>query len=263
LRYLLGALDGWTEAERVAVEDMPELERWVLHRLAELDAELRVAVAAYDFAGYVGAIARFASDDLSALVFDIRKDCLYCDAPSSMKRRAYRTVLAILFDALTKWLSPVLVFTSEEAWGLRFPGAGSVHVEGWPEIDTEWQDDNLGRRWFTLRELRLAVNGAIEPRRFGKEIGSSLEAAVSIELTEYDVQDYRQLDLSELLIVARADLIAAPLRYNVNVSPTSYARCARCWRHRPEVGHLPDPNLCDRCYDVVSTHYPQQLSLAA
>ncbi len=262
LRYLLGALDGWSEDERVAVGDMPELERWVLHRLVELDAELRAAVAAYDFAGYVGAIARFANDDLSALVFDIRKDSLYCDAPGSPTRRAYRTVLAILFDALTKWLSPVLVFTSEEAWGLRWPGAGSVHMEVWPEIDAGWLDENLA---VTLKDrvaFRRAITARIEPLRAAKIVGSSLEANATLILPSDDfglVGTNLEL-LAEFAIVAQVSLVRRVLNaeetasegwFGVAISPTTYAKCARCWRHRPEVGQLADPNLCDRCLDVV------------
>jgi len=274
LRYLLGALDGWTEAERVPVADMPELERWVLHRLAELDAELRAAVQAYDFAAYVNAIAAFANADLSAFVFDIRKDSLYCDVNPALddchvhatpKRRAYRTVLDTLFHALVRWLSPVLVFTCEEAWALRFPGAGSVHLLEWPEVDLAWFDKALGPKWILLKDVRSKVTEAIEPMRRSKEIGSSLEATVILSIEGAEVRSaVSSVDFAELCICA--ELVTrsftgvrsiGPLgRVAVEVTPTAHAKCARCWRHRPEVGTLPDPHLCDRCYAVLHPSQP-------
>ena len=122
MRFLLGNLSGFTDAEKVAPEDMPELERWVLHRLAELDGEVREGYAKYDFQGVFQKLFTFCTTDLSAVYFDIRKDSLYCDAPSSLRRRACRTVMDILFHRLTTWLAPVLVFTMEEVWLERFPG---------------------------------------------------------------------------------------------------------------------------------------------
>ncbi len=134
-RYLLGALDGFSDAEKVAVEDMPELERYVLHLLADMDAKLKVAVDDFDFNTYVRLLADFANEDLSAFFFDIRKDCLYCDAPTEFESgKAYRTVLDILFHAMVRYAAPVLVFTAEEVWGTRFPDAGSVHLLEWPEV---------------------------------------------------------------------------------------------------------------------------------
>ena len=170
LRYLLGALDGFGEAERVPPADMPELERWVLHRLAELDAGLRACIADFDFNGYVSLLSVFVNNDLSAFVFDIRKDSLYCDAPTDPKRRAYRTVLDTLFDALVKWLAPVLVFTAEEAWQTRDPGAASVHLSDWPAVDAGWYDADLAARWQKPARTAayIASPEAIEPLRKDK-----------------------------------------------------------------------------------------------
>jgi isoleucyl-tRNA synthetase len=133
-RYLLGALDGFSDAEKVAVTDMPELERYMLHLLADMDAKLKVAINDFDFNTYVRLLTDFANEDLSAFFFDIRKDCLYCDAATDPKRMAYRTVLDILFHALVRYAAPVLVFTSEEVWQTRFPDADSVHFSDWPLI---------------------------------------------------------------------------------------------------------------------------------
>jgi len=251
LRYLLGALHGWDEGERVACEEMPELERWVLHRLAELDAEVRAAGSGHDFTAYMSAISNFANTDLSAFYFDIRKDSLYCDAPDAPKRRACRTVMDTLFHALVRWLAPVLVFTAEEAWEQRFPGRHSIHLETWPDVDATWRDDRLGLRWFFLREQRGGVNYHVETLRRAKLIGSSLEAKVAIEILESEQNSFLEIDATEIFIVSEVNWKVVPVAGNIHVEATAHAKCARCWRHRPEVGSMPDPQLCDRCDAVV------------
>jgi isoleucyl-tRNA synthetase len=239
-RYLLGALDGFGEEERLPVAQMPELERYMLALTAELDARLRKAVNDYDFNDYTRALTDFANNDLSAFYFDIRKDCLYCDAPSNPKRRAYRTVLDTLFHALVRWAAPVLVFTTEEVWGTRYPGAASVHLLEWPLIDTQWrEDEDLEARWAELRKLRESVTEAIEPLRRDKVLGSSLEAEVTVP------SDADPALLAELFIVSsvrRGD--------GLSVGKTSFHKCGRCWRLLPEVGE--DGDLCARCEDVVN-----------
>ncbi|MGH6781937.1 MAG: isoleucine--tRNA ligase, partial [Sphingomonadaceae bacterium] len=179
-RYMLGALDGFTDAENLPVAEMPELERYVLHLLAQLDAELKDAADAFEFNRYIRALTDFANEDLSAFFFDIRKDCLYCDAPSDPKRRTYRTVLDTLFDALVRYAAPILCFTAEEVWQSRFPTEdGSIHMEEWPEIDAGWRDDALGTKWQRVRAAREGVTEAIEPLRREKVIRSSLEAEIA------------------------------------------------------------------------------------
>ncbi|MBD3762514.1 isoleucine--tRNA ligase [Rhizorhabdus sp.] len=260
-RYLLGALDGYSDAERVAPAEMPELERYVLHLLASLDAELKDATAAFEFNRYARALTDFANNDLSAFFFDIRKDSLYCDAPTDPKRRAYRTVLDTLFHALVRYASPILCFTAEEVWGTRFPDAGSVHLLTWPEVDAGWQDDDLRMRWELLRRYRVKLTGEIEPLRREKVIGSSLE--VNVTALSYDPAEaalLRGVDLAELGIVARVDVVdgdpaaAAQLAGGgdpiaFEVAKTDYEKCGRCWRHLPEV--TSDGALCGRCETVV------------
>ncbi len=249
LRYLLGALDGFSEAERVPVADMPELERWVLHRLSELDDELRACVADFDFNGYVSALSVFVNNDLSAFVFDIRKDSLYCDAPGDPKRQAYRTVLDTLFDALVKWLAPVLVFTTEEAWGTRFPGSTSVHFSEWPAIDPAWRDADLATRWQRLRELRALVTEAVEPLRRDKSIGSSLQAVLSVTANATDARLIEAVDFQELAISAAVRVLPGD-GTAVVVHPSADPRCERCWRHFPDVAA--DTGLCGRCASVLA-----------
>ncbi|MBB3938936.1 isoleucyl-tRNA synthetase [Novosphingobium fluoreni] len=238
-RYMLGALADYDPAEAVDVAEMPELERYVLALLERLDATLRTAVADFDFNTYVRALIDFCNEDLSAFFFDIRKDSLYCDAPSDPKRRAYRTVLDTLFQALIRYAAPVLVFTSEEVWQSRYPGADSVHLLEWPEVPAAQADL---ARWEALRALRQQVTEAIEPLRREKIVGSSLAAEVTVP------DDAPDADLAELFITAT---VTRGQGAGVAVAPTEMNKCGRCWRHLPEVQD--DGALCARCEDVVST----------
>ncbi len=240
-RYLLGGLDGFSEQERVGVDGMPELELYVLHLTTELDKVLRRAVADFDFNTYVRALTDFCNEDLSAFYFDIRKDVLYCEinAESGVQtaaRRANRTVLDILFHALVRWLAPVLVFTSEEVWGTRFPDAGSVHLLEWPEVPAVDADD---AKWTALRELRAQVTEAIEPLRKDKVLGSSLEAEVTVPSDE-DPDLLAELFITST--VRKGD--------EVNVTKTQNHKCERCRRYLPEVAANGD--ICDRCKDVLN-----------
>lgn len=237
-RYLLGALDGFGEAEKVAVADMPELERYVLHKLAALDAELRSAAAAFEFNRYARALGDFMNEDLSAFFFDIRKDCLYCDAERDPKRRAYRTVLDVLFHALVRYAAPILAFTAEEVWQSRFPSEdGSVHELEWPVLP---EGASVEHDWTAIRALRQTVTEAIEPYRREKKVRSSLEAEVTVPTLPMPAEE-----LTELFIVSKVDQAA-----DVTVTPTDRHKCGRCWRHLPEVTQ--DGALCDRCAEVVS-----------
>ncbi|MGZ8403777.1 MAG: isoleucine--tRNA ligase, partial [Rhodoplanes sp.] len=177
LRFVLGNLDGFDPAERLAEAEMPELERWVLHRLWTLDAALRAACASFEFHPFFSELHTFCAVDLSAFYFDVRKDSLYCDPIVSSRRRAARTVLDLLFDHLTAWLAPFLCFTAEEAWLSRHPGSEeSVHLRLFPDVPAAWRDDALAAKWETLRQLRRVVTGALEIKRAEKTIGSSLQA---------------------------------------------------------------------------------------
>ena len=244
-RYLLGALADFAEEEKVGVEAMPELERYMLHLTAVLDQKLRNAVDDYDFNSYVRALTDFCNEDLSAFYFDIRKDVLYCEVNAETgaqteRRRAYRTVLDTLFHALVRWLSPVLVFTSEEVWGTRHPYAGSVHLLEWPVVA---QVDADEAKWTALRELRTKVTEAIEPLRRDKVLGSSLEAEVWVPSSEGAAL------LAELFITSTVHAVHDE-GDEIRVEKTSYHKCGRCWRHLPEVKQ--DGGLCARCEDVLN-----------
>jgi isoleucyl-tRNA synthetase len=265
LRYLLGALDGFSAAEEVAIDAMPELDRWVLHRLAELDALVRQSVDAFDFHQMFTALHNFCATDLSAFYFDIRKDRLYCDAPDDIRRRAVRTVLERCFDCLVRWLAPIICFTAEEAWLARHgdaPGR-SVHLELFPSLPADWCDPALGERWATLRDLRRVVTGALELERGAKRLGSSLQAAVELFVPERLGDLLRDVDLAELCITSSGTVRAGPVpedaftlpdvaEVGVRVTAATGNRCERCWKVLPEVGRVRGyPDLCRRCAGVV------------
>ncbi len=267
-RYLLGALESFTEEERFTdVSAMPELERYMLSLLADLDKKMAQAVDDFDFNSYTRLLADFCNEDLSAFYFDIRKDSLYCDiGPAeplgTAKRRAYRTVLDTLFHALVRYAAPVLVFTAEEVWGTRYPEAGSVHLLEWPNLETlllpgegrgpspagsNSNPPEIGSRlrgnteliekWALIRNTRALVTERIEPLRREKVIRSSLEAEVWLPNEGGDV------DFEEIFITSTVH------PGDWEVKRTENHKCGRCWRHLPEVTE--DGNLCNRCETVL------------
>jgi len=266
LRFLLGSLAGFAEAERVPAADMPELERWLLHRLWELDRTVRDAAAAYDFHTLWTAVHTFCAVDLSAFYFDVRKDALYCDAAGSARRRACRTVLAEVYDRLVAWLAPILCFTAEEAWLAR-DGAtpeDSVHLRVWPAAPASWRDDALAAKWERIRRVRRVVTGALEIERAEKRIGASLEAAPRVFVADAALAEaVAGIDMAEVCITSAIEMVAGaapagafalPEIAGVGVEPARAdgAKCARCWQVLPEVGTAPrHDDLCCRCDDAV------------
>ena len=270
LRYLLGSLAGFSaETERVAPADMPELERWVLHRIAEMDELVRRSIEAYDFHGMFTALHNFCAVDLSAFYFDVRKDSLYCDAPDAPVRRAARTVLDRLFEHLVRWLAPVLCFTAEEAWLARH-GDGpdsSVHLETLLDVPAGWRNEALGEKWAKLRDLRRVVTGALELERAQKRIGSSLQAEVQLFIDQKYLPLLGGIDLAELCIASSGVVGTGPAPDGAFtlpdvpdaaavIGPAAGEKCQRCWRVLPEVGSVPaHPDLCRRCSDAVEREH--------
>ncbi len=255
LRWLLGNLAHFHAAERVAHDRMPELERLMLHRLAELDPLVRGAYADFDFKRIFAALSAFMTSDLSAFYFDIRKDTLYCEPYSSPTRKACLTVLDQLFRCTVTWLAPMLCFTAEEAWLARDPAATSVHLEPFPDVPAAWRDDALAEKWRKLRTLRRVVTGALEVERAAKRIGSSLEAHPLIYVSDRDLfETVVDADLAELCITSGAALIEGdgpkeafrlPDVAGVAVVPqlAQGRKCARSWKITPAVGE--DPQFPD------------------
>ena len=272
LRWLLGALDGFTDAERVPYEQMPELEQWVLHRLTELGAQIDRAVKTHEWVGVYAAVHGFCATDLSAFYFDVRKDAIYCDGADNLRRRAARTVLDQLHRCLCAWLAPVLVFTAEEAWTARFGEAESVHLQSFPALPEEWIRPDLADRWMTLRGVRRVVTTEIEAARRGGIVGSSLQAALELKLSEEEAGRFADVDWCELAIVSQASITVEPGAASIFlagegeerdggavgahgapvISAASGHKCARCWKVLDEVGsQAAHPELCLRCVAVV------------
>ncbi len=260
LRFLLGALDGFQASEKLGLDEMPELDRWVLHRLAELDAEVREGYGKYDFQGLFQALFQFCTVDLSAFYFDIRKDALYCDAADSPRRRAARTVMDALFARLVAWLAPILPFTMEEVWLERHPGeASSVHLVDFPATPPAWLDPALGSKWEFVRRARRAVTGALEIERREKRIGASLEAAPELYVSDRDVlAALRGVDMADICITSAVMVTETPAPAEafrledapgVAVVPALAAgrKCARCWKVLPDVGRHAHACVCERC----------------
>jgi isoleucyl-tRNA synthetase len=264
MRFMLGSLHDFSEADRIDPADMPELEQWVLHRLAELDARVRDGYTAYDFQGVFQAIFTFATVDLSAFYFDVRKDVLYCDG-DTIERRAARTVLDILFHRLTTWLAPVLVFTMEEVWLERFGGEdSSVHLIDIPETPAAWLNPELAEKWAMIRRVRRVVTAALEVQRTEKVIGASLEAAPVLYLADQAVKDVlEQMPFADICITSDLTLStdAAPsdafTMAEVEGIAVSFVKaegekCGRCWKILPDVGTHSHAGVCGRCDDALS-----------
>ncbi|HEY4393707.1 MAG TPA: class I tRNA ligase family protein, partial [Polyangia bacterium] len=259
LRYMLGALDGFTDAERVGYDQMPPLERYVLHRLWQLDTQVREAYEKHRYDEVWRPVTEFAAQELSALYFDVRKDALYCDAPSSIRRRACRTVMDLAFERLTVWLGPIAVFTTEEAWATRFPDAGANALRIFPQTPAEWRNDAEAERWGKIETVLAVVTGALEVERREKRIGSALEAAPEVTLADSALKAaFDGVDPAEVFRTSQAELSVggdaegfmlddAP---GISVRPfrAEGNKCARCWRVLPEVA----VDLCNRCTSAVA-----------
>ncbi|WP_119306742.1 isoleucine--tRNA ligase [Cohaesibacter haloalkalitolerans] len=256
IRWMLGSLAHYDGAE-VALSDMPELERLMLHRIHQLDRLVNDAYDNFDFKRIMHELNYFMGIELSAFYFDVRKDALYCDAPSSMRRKASLYVIHELFIHLTAWLSPILPFTMEETWQSRYPSeSDSVHFRQFPEVPGEWKDDALAAKWEKVKALRRVVTGALEIERKEKRIGSSLEAAPKVYVADAAIMDaMKGIDLAEISITSQAELIAgdAPAGAFVIEDVKGVAvvpalaegkKCLRSWKILPEVGSDPDyPDL--------------------
>jgi isoleucyl-tRNA synthetase len=264
IRWMLGNLAHFREDERVTPAKMQEsnleLERLMLHRLAELDALVRSAYAEFDYKRIFAALSAFLTSDLSAFYFDIRKDALYCDPYSSVKRRAALTVIDQLFRCTVTWLAPLLCFTAEESWMSRYgANASSVHLELFPQVPAEWRDDALAEKWRKVRIVRRVVTGALEIERAQKRIGSSLEAHPIVHVSNPDLfEAVADVDLAEVCITSAltlvtdegpADAFRLPDVAGVAVVPNlaEGTKCARSWKILTTIGADPEfPDVSPR-----------------
>jgi isoleucyl-tRNA synthetase len=252
LRWMLGALAHFDASQQVPRSGLPELERLMLHRLACLDDEIRRAYKAYDFRKVITALSQFMNTDLSAFYFDVRKDTLYCEAYSSQRRLASLTVIDQIFGCVCAWLAPILSFTAEEAWLARYPSSdGSVHLAPFPDVPASWRDDALAEKWEKVRDVRRVITGALEIERASKRIGSSLEAAPEVYVTDTAALEALQgIDLAEVAITSSATLVRKVIPDGaftlsdvpgVGVVPklAEGKKCARSWRITADVGSDP------------------------
>ncbi len=251
IRWMLGTL-AHDEGEVVPHADLPELERLMLHRLAELDEVVRSGYDAFDFKRIARTLVDFMNVELSAFYFDVRKDALYCDAPSSLRRKAALHTVRAIFDRLTTWLAPMLPFTMEEAWLDRYPQSASVHLEQFRATPVEWRDDVLAEKWRKVRAVRRVVTGALELERADKRIGSSLEARPVVHIADKSLADSLDgLDFAEICITSGIELTDAPAPDDaftldevkgVAVVPARAEgeKCARSWRYTTDVGSDPE-----------------------
>jgi isoleucyl-tRNA synthetase len=260
IRWMLGTLAHREPGDSVDYAAMSALERLMLHKLAELDLKIREAYDCFDFARVVAALTGFMNADLSAFYFDIRKDVLYCDPPSSVRRRGTLETIEHIFRAVAIWLAPVLVFTAEEAWTARGAGNRSIHLEQFADIPVEWRDDQLARTWDTIRMLRLAVTGAIEIARAQKLIGSSLEAAPRVYLSNPEhLKALEGIDFAEVCITSdiavefgssapeTAFRLPEAPDVGVVVERAKGVKCARSWRYFDPATASPDfPDVSPR-----------------
>jgi isoleucyl-tRNA synthetase len=260
IRWMLGTLHHFRAGDEVARGEMPELERLMLHQLAEQAAIVRQAYAEFDYKTVVASLSAFMNTELSAFYFDIRKDTLYCDPPSSLARKAALTTIDMICDAILRWFAPVLSFTCEEAWQLYRPGPeSSVHLELFPDGLETFRDDALAAKWEIIRNVRRVVTGALEVERAAKRIGSSLEASPLVYVTDKKIFDTLfDVDLAEVFITSNAMVTneeppAGAFRLNdvpgvaVVVEKAEGIKCARSWKILPTVGEDPEyPDVSPR-----------------
>ncbi|MDC0348968.1 isoleucine--tRNA ligase [Alphaproteobacteria bacterium] len=258
-RFLLGNLSEFSEKKSVEYTHLPELEKWILHRLSELDEKVRKDISTYDFHSLFTHLYAFCVNDLSAFYFDIRKDSLYCDDQKSKDRLSVQTVLHTVFRYLCKWLAPILTFTIEEAWTTYFPES-SIFLQTFDGIPPQWHQPSLGSKYKLLRNIRRVVTGAIEEKRAKGEIKSSLQAQVTIAVKDSEVLDYlNSIPLADFCITSAATVeckdppkdayvIEDVENVAVSVNEAPGNKCVRCWKILPEVDHS---EICLRCKEAV------------
>ncbi|MES0032551.1 isoleucine--tRNA ligase [Mesorhizobium sp. M0040] len=273
IRWMLGTL-AHDDGEEVPLDKMPELERLMLHRLAELDEVVRSGYDAFEFKRITRALLDFMVVELSAFYFDIRKDALYCEAPSSVKRKASVQVVRHLFDCLVKWLAPMLPFTMEEAWLDRHPDAVSLHLDQFPEIPADWKNEALAEKWRKVRQVRRVVTGALEIARAQKVIGSSLEAVPVVTLDDAVLEaaiadvDMAETAITSDLVIMHGNAPAGSFTLDdvkgvavvvEKAEDRGLVKCARSWRYTADVGSDPEfPDVSAR--DAAVLHELKALS---
>ena len=247
LRFLLANVSDFDAAkDSVATEDLLEIDRWALARAAQFQAELLAHYKVYEFHPVVAKLQLFCSEDLGGFYLDVLKDRLYTSAPKSLARRSAQTALHQITHAMLRWMAPFLSFTAEEAWKV-FGDSESIFLETYTDLPAG--DEALLAKWARLRELRDVVNKDIEAVRTEGRVGSSLQAEVRVSAQPEDLALLQSLgdDLKFVFITSAAEALAGET-LQAAVTPSSHAKCDRCWHYRADVGINPEhPSLCGRC----------------
>ena len=257
-RYLIGNLSGFDENEKLPLVDFPELEKYILHRLWEINQTVEECVKNFNFHLMFTTLLNFCSNDLSAFYFDIRKDSIYCDSFQSLKRRAARTLLDLIFNHLVRWLAPFLAFTCEEAWKAR-GHTSSIHLEDFVPIKNEYQSKDLQKKWIIINNIRKVITGALEKKRAEKIIGSSLEAHIKVFVSDEIKQIIAQIHLDEIAITSSYELLPNDGTVSgfsideiegvcVEVEKVIGDKCNRCWKF---TNVLNDDQICNRCKEAI------------
>ena len=258
-RYLIGNLDGFTNEEKIDETDFPDLEKFILHRLWEMDKTIKECVKTFNLHLMFTTLLNFCSNDLSAFYFDIRKDVIYCDGKKSIERRSSRTLLDIIFNYLVRWFAPSLSFTAEEAWKSRNNNS-SIHLEDFLITPESYKNSEVNDIWITLKQIRKVITGALEKKRADKIIGSSLEAHIDIYLEKSILEKVKNYQLDEISITSSFELheitsnskgfsLEEVSDVKVEVSKTSGQKCQRCWKYKKQ---LIRDEICSRCDNAIS-----------
>ena len=257
-RYLIGNLNEFQKNEKIDIAEFPELEKFMLHRLWEIDQIVQECVSTYNFHLMFTTLLNFCANDLSSFYFDIRKDTIYCDSIISKKRRAARTLLDILFNYLIRWLAPSLVFTCEEAWKSR-GNTSSIHLEKFLIANSKFKNFSVAKKWGKIKDIRKVITGALEKKRADKIIGSSLEAHINVYLSKEMKSNIENIDIAEIAITSSATLMVYESLSPgfsideikgiiVDVKKSNGSKCNRCWKFDNEIN---SDSLCNRCKDAI------------
>ena len=233
-RYLLGNLnDNFNNVDfkKIDINELPELEQFMLHKLYILDSNFKKYFNSYDFHNLYKELLNFCTVDLSAFYFDIRKDTLYCDRVNSNKRQSTLLLLNIILNSLLKWFAPILSFTTEEIYRLLFKDNKSIHLEKFLDFPNNFKNEKLNQKWEELIKIRNICNISIEEKRAIKEIGSSLEADLNIQLDKKLESITKNMDFSELCITSKAEIsYKENFESSVQTIKAKGTKCTLCWK---------------------------------
>ena len=247
-RFMLGNLKDKFEKqdfEKLNINEFEELEQFILHKIYYISKSVEENLKNYNFHKLYKELLNFCTLDLSSFYFDIRKDVLYCDSLDSKKRKNCVIVLNIILESLLKWFSPILVFTTEEIYSLINKSENkSIHEEVFVNPPRAWENKKLNDKWEQLFKIKQEANIAIESRRASKEIGSSLEAEVKLNIDKKNFQLLENLDLAEYLITSKAEkFLSKDDKMKIEVNKAKGNKCPRCWKILE--------NKCIRCSDFL------------